>query len=135
MAKTVTPFLMFQGRAEEAMTLYVSLFEGASIEGLMKFPAADLLSGGKVMMATLVLKGQRFRVNDSMVGHQFGFTPSFSIFVECDSVEELDRVFAALGEGGEVLMEADNHGFSPRFGWVQDRFGVSWQLNLGGVSL
>jgi predicted 3-demethylubiquinone-9 3-methyltransferase (glyoxalase superfamily) len=53
-----------------------------------------------------------------------------SIFVECDNEAELDRVFAALGEGGKILMPPGNYGFSTKFGWCNDRFGVSWQINL-----
>ena len=71
-----------------------------------------------------------FRCTDSPPVHDFTFTPSFSIFVDVASAEELDRLFAGLSEGGAVLMPLDEYGFSRRFGWVNDRFGVSWQLNL-----
>ena len=67
---------------------------------------------------------------DSAVSHGFTFTPSMSIFVDCGSAAELERAFAALAAGGAVLMPLENYGFSTRFGWVNDRFGVSWQLNL-----
>jgi predicted 3-demethylubiquinone-9 3-methyltransferase (glyoxalase superfamily) len=67
---------------------------------------------------------------DSPAQHAFSFTPSFSLFVECASEEELDRMFAALLEGGQALMPLGNYGFSRKFGWLNDRFGVSWQLNL-----
>jgi predicted 3-demethylubiquinone-9 3-methyltransferase (glyoxalase superfamily) len=53
-----------------------------------------------------------------------------SLFVDCDSVEELAHLFARLSDGGSVLMPPDDYGFSQRFAWVADRFGVSWQLNL-----
>jgi predicted 3-demethylubiquinone-9 3-methyltransferase (glyoxalase superfamily) len=58
------------------------------------------------------------------------FTPASSTFVDFDSVAELERVFGILSEGCQVLMPLDNYGFSQRFGWLNDRFGVSWQLNL-----
>src|SRR3712207_1814746 len=80
--------------------------------------------------ATFSIAGQQFRCFDSPPVHDFTFTPSFSIWVEAASEEELDRLFAGLSEGGAVLMEVGDHGFSRRFGWVNDRFGVSWQLNL-----
>ena len=67
---------------------------------------------------------------DSHVKHSFTFTPSISIFVECADEIEQQRAFTQLAEGGSVLMPLDNYGFSARFGWVNDRFGVSWQLNL-----
>lgn len=68
---------------------------------------------------------------DSPVKHGFTFTPSISLFVECESAAELDGAFQQLAAGGQVLMPLDDYGFSARFGWATDRFGVSWQLNLG----
>ena len=67
---------------------------------------------------------------DSPAKHAFTFTPSHSFFVECESDAEIERLAAALGAEGKVLMPLDNYGFSRRFSWVSDRFGVSWQLNL-----
>ena len=58
------------------------------------------------------------------------FTPSMSLFVECVGEAEFDRVFAELSSGGAVLMPPNDYGFSTRFAWIDDRFGVSWQLNL-----
>lgn len=62
--------------------------------------------------------------------HAFDFTPSMSLFVEMDDAQALDTAFARLSEGGNVLMPLDDYGFSPRFGWLVDRFGLSWQLSL-----
>ena len=62
--------------------------------------------------------------------HGFTFTPSISLFVECESDTELEEVFGRLSEGGTVLKPVGNYGFSTKFGWVQDSLGVSWQLNL-----
>ncbi|MDT4874148.1 3-demethylubiquinone-9 3-methyltransferase [compost metagenome] len=81
-------------------------------------------------VAVFALAGREFMCSDSPVQHAFSFTPSSSIFVECESAEELERVFGELSRDGEVLMPLDNYGFSRRFGWLNDRFGVSWQLNL-----
>ncbi len=67
-------------------------------------------------------------------GHDFTFTPSISLFVKCDSEEELETLYEKLSEGGEVAMPLDDYGFSTKFGWVQDRFGVSWQLNFGELN-
>jgi predicted 3-demethylubiquinone-9 3-methyltransferase (glyoxalase superfamily) len=64
------------------------------------------------------------------VKHSFTFTPAVSLFVRCDSEEEVSRLCSALAEGGNVLMPVGNYGFSRRFAWVNDRFGVSWQLNF-----
>ena len=76
------------------------------------------------------LRGQTVLVSDSYISHDFTFTPSFSLFVACEDQAEIERLTAALGEGGKTLMPLDNYGFSQQFAWVEDRFGVSWQLNL-----
>jgi predicted 3-demethylubiquinone-9 3-methyltransferase (glyoxalase superfamily) len=68
--------------------------------------------------------------SDSPIKHDFSFTPANSIFVQCETSEQLDGIFGILSSGGRVLMPVDNYGFSSRFGWLNDRFGVSWQLNL-----
>jgi predicted 3-demethylubiquinone-9 3-methyltransferase (glyoxalase superfamily) len=67
---------------------------------------------------------------DSPIKHNFTFTPAVSLFGECEEESELDAAFARLAQGGQVLMPLDNYGFSKKFGWTNDRFGVSWQLNL-----
>jgi predicted 3-demethylubiquinone-9 3-methyltransferase (glyoxalase superfamily) len=64
------------------------------------------------------------------VQHKFSFTPSMSFFVECESVEEIVRLYNTFLEGGKALMPLDNYGFSKKFGWVSDKFGVTWQFNL-----
>jgi predicted 3-demethylubiquinone-9 3-methyltransferase (glyoxalase superfamily) len=82
------------------------------------------------MTAVFTLAGQRLMCSDSFVQHQFSFTPSVSLFVDCADEAELDRLYAALSEKGGVLMPLGEYGFSRKFGWVNDRFGVSWQVNL-----
>ena len=67
---------------------------------------------------------------DSPIAHAFTFTPTFSLFVDCDSEAELHRIHDALVVGGATLMPLGDYGFSRRFAWISDRFGVSWQLNL-----
>jgi predicted 3-demethylubiquinone-9 3-methyltransferase (glyoxalase superfamily) len=127
----VTPFLMFQdGKAEEAMTFYTSLIEDSAITNIVRYGANESGDEGTVMQATFTLKGQEFMCIDSNVIHQFSFTPSFSIFVTCNTEEELDNIYQKLNEGGQALMPLGDYGFSKKFGWLNDRFGVSWQLNL-----
>jgi predicted 3-demethylubiquinone-9 3-methyltransferase (glyoxalase superfamily) len=130
MAKTITPFLMFEGNAEAAMNFYVSLFPGSSIRSIERFGAQGPGKEGSVMTGVLDLKGQPIMFLDSPVKHAFTFTPASSLFVECENVEEIDRLFAALSDGGKVLMGLDAYPFARRFAWVKDRFGVSWQLRL-----
>ncbi|WP_040205947.1 VOC family protein [Neobacillus jeddahensis] len=127
----VIPFLMFQdGKAEEAMSFYTSLIEDSEITSIARYGANEAGEEGTVFQATFSLKGQEFFCIDSHVKHQFSFTPSFSIYVTCDSEEELDNLFQKLSEGGQALMPLGNYGFSKKFGWLNDRFGVSWQLTL-----
>lgn len=122
--------LMFEGGAEEAMQLYVSLFEGSRIEGIERYGPGEQGAEGTVKRAELTLGGWLVSCADSPVSHDFTFTPSASLFVDCESEAELEELFARLGAGGQVLMPLDDYGFSRRFGWLNDRFGVSWQLNL-----
>lgn len=126
----ITTFLMFEGRAEEAMTFYVSLFDDAEVVAVTRYGAGQQGAEGSVQHATFTLAGQQFMCIDSPAQHEFGFTPAMSLFVQCDSAEELERLYGALAEGGRELMPLGEYGFSARFGWVDDRFGVSWQLNL-----
>jgi predicted 3-demethylubiquinone-9 3-methyltransferase (glyoxalase superfamily) len=73
---------------------------------------------------------QEFLCIDSPAKHVFTFTPLICSFVDCESEAELEGVFAQLSAGGAVLLPMANYGFSTKFGWTCDRFGVSWQLNL-----
>jgi predicted 3-demethylubiquinone-9 3-methyltransferase (glyoxalase superfamily) len=130
MPAQVTPFLMFTGDAEQAMELYTSLFDDARVLTLTRWEAGGQGAEGTVQQATFSIAGQVFRCFDSPPVHDFTFTPSFSIFVDVASAEELDRLFAGLSDGGTVLMPLDDYGFSRRYGWLNDRFGVSWQLDL-----
>ena len=124
MITAAAPFLMFQGRCEEALTFYAATLPGCRIVSLDRKP------DGTVAMARLSIGGLEILANDSPPVHDFDFTPSTSTFVTVDSADEVDRLTAALGEDGKVLMPANDYGFSRRFGWAQDRFGVSWQINL-----
>jgi predicted 3-demethylubiquinone-9 3-methyltransferase (glyoxalase superfamily) len=121
---------MFEGKAEEAMTFYVSLFKGSQVTRIEKYGPGGPGAEGSVKKAEFTLAGHHMACIDSPMKHAFTFTPSTSLFVECEDEAELDRAFAALSEGGSVLMPRGNYGFSTKFAWLNDRFGVSWQLNL-----
>ena len=82
------------------------------------------------MKADFTIAGQSVICIDSPVKHEFTFTPSLSFFVECQSEDEIDGLFAALAQDGVALMPSGNYGFSRKFAWLNDRFGVSWRLNL-----
>lgn len=130
MAQDVSTFLMFAGRAEEAMNFYVSLFRGAQVTRIERYGPGEPGQEGTVKKADFTLAGHRLSCIDSPIQHDFTFTPAISLFVHCEDEAELDRVFAALSADGVLLMPPGNYGFSRKFTWVQDRFGVSWQLNL-----
>jgi predicted 3-demethylubiquinone-9 3-methyltransferase (glyoxalase superfamily) len=130
MARSVTPFLMFEGAAEEAMMFYVSLFPRSEIRQIERYGARGPGANGSIKRADFTVAGQDMICIDSPAHHAFGFTPSVSLFVDCDSEAELETAFGQLSERGMVLMPLGDYGFSKKFGWVNDRFGVSWQLNL-----
>lgn len=128
--KSATPFLMFQGHAEEAMNHYISIIEDSEITSITRYGPNQPGAEGSVMHAIFSLKGQTFMCIDSNVKHDFTFTPSFSIYLTCESEAEIEKVYGALIDGGGAMMPLDNYGFSQKFGWIADKFGVSWQLNL-----
>jgi predicted 3-demethylubiquinone-9 3-methyltransferase (glyoxalase superfamily) len=130
MARDVATQLMFEGAAEEAMNFYVSLFRGSEVQRIERYGPGEQGKEGSVRRAVFTLGGHHLSCIDSPIHHGFTFTPSLSLFVDCDDEAELDGAFQKLSAGGTVLMPLGNYGFSKKFGWVQDRFGVSWQLNL-----
>ena len=99
---------------------------------MTKSAANSTVAGPKVSIVSTThnQEGYARQAFDSFVAHDFSFTPSFSIWIETETEDEIERLFAALGDGGTQLMPLDDYGFSRRFGWVNDRYGVSWQLNL-----
>ncbi len=126
-----TPFLMFQnGAAQAAIDFYVANIAGSRIVSIDRFGPDGPGPEGTIQRALLEIGGQAVMAHDSFIAHGFDFTPSFSFFLDCDREEETERLFGALGEGGQVLMPLDHYGWSRRFGWVSDRFGISWQINL-----
>jgi predicted 3-demethylubiquinone-9 3-methyltransferase (glyoxalase superfamily) len=130
MVGSVKPFLMFQGNAEAAMNFYVSLFPGAEIIDIVRYGPGEAGPEGTVMKALFAIAGQTLMCIDSPVKHEFSFTPAMSLFVDCSSEEEIRRLAAALSEGGAILMPLADYGFSRQFAWLNDKYGVSWQVNL-----
>ena len=128
MATNIRTHLTFDGTAEAAMNFYVNLFPRSEVIKVFYYDEGE--SKGKIHQAFFTLGGREFICIDTPIKHDWGFTPAISIFVDCESEEELERLYSALAADGKILMPLDNWGFSQRFGWVSDRFGVSWQLNL-----
>jgi predicted 3-demethylubiquinone-9 3-methyltransferase (glyoxalase superfamily) len=126
----ITNLLMFDGNAEEAMSFYISLFKESAIINITRYGASEAGAEGTVQHATFSLNGQQFMCINSNVKHGFSFTPAMSLYVNCETEEESDGLFAKLSEGGQVFMPLAAYPFSEKFGWLSDKFGVSWQLNL-----
>lgn len=130
MAEQITTFLMFDGEAEAAMEFYVSLFENSAITSVKRYAPGEPGRPGSVVRANFSLAGQTFMCIDSPVELAFDFAPSMSLFVTCNSDQEIENLFTRLSAGGRVMMPLDSYPFSAKFAWLSDRFGVSWQLSL-----
>ena len=130
--QTITTFLTFFGRAEEAMTLYTSLFDNSRVLSIQRWGPNEAGTEGNVMHATFALNGQQFMCSDSPPVHDWTFTPAISLYVGCRSEAEIGRLYEGLSQGGLVFMPLAAYPFSEKFAWVADRYGVSWQLALEG---
>jgi predicted 3-demethylubiquinone-9 3-methyltransferase (glyoxalase superfamily) len=131
MEKQITTFLTFQeNNAEEAMNFYVGLFDNSKIIELQRYGGGGPAKEGSILIAKFELNGKQFICSDSFVKHQWTFSPAISMYVECRTEDELGKLFNNLSDNGNVYMPLDNYGFSKKFGWVGDKFGVTWQLNL-----
>lgn len=126
----VVPLLMFTGDAEEAMRFYASIFFPARIERIERYGPGEQGIEETVKHATLRVGDRTIHFIDSPAVHQFTFTPSISLAVRGASVAAVDGIFTRLSEGGTILMPLDRYPFSERFGWVTDRFGISWQVAI-----
>lgn len=131
MNQKITPFLWFDNQAEEAMNFYVSIFKNAGVLSVSRYGEGGYGDAGTVMTASFRIAGHEFTALNG--GPFFTFTPAVSYFVKCENEHEVDDLWAKLGEGGSALMELDKYPFSDRYGWLVDRFGVSWQVSLAGT--
>lgn len=129
-SQKIYTFLMFSGKAEEAMKLYTSCFDRSEIVNIARYGANEAGKEGTVFLAKFSLHGQFFMCIDSNIEHAFTFTPAISLYVKCDTEDEIDRVFTKLSQDGKVLMPLTTYPFSEKFGWLEDQYGVSWQLTL-----
>src|SRR5512141_1349849 len=129
----IVPCLWFDAQAEDAARLYTSVFPSGHVTAVARYPEpSDNPSGkprGSVLTVEFEVARQRFTALNG--GPEFGPNPSISFFVQVDSIEEADRLFSALTEGGEVLMPLGAYPWSPRYGWTADRYGISWQVMAG----
>ena len=112
----ITPFLWFNGQAEEAMNLYTTVFKNSKVGEVRRCGDGGPGPKGSVMSATFEIEGQQFIALNG--GPQFTFSPAISFFVSCETQEEVDALWEKLSEGGK----------KDRCGWLRDKFGVSWQI-------
>ena len=112
----ITPFLWFDGKAEEAMNFYVSVFKNSKVGRVSRYGDSGPGPKGSVMSATFTLDGQEFYALNG--GPQYKFTPAISLFVNCETQQEVDELWEKLSEGGR----------KDRCGWLQDKYGLSWQI-------
>ncbi len=124
----ISPFLWFDDQAEEAAHFYTSIFKDSQVNSITHFGNDVPGPKNKVMIADFQLYGTEFMALNG--GPMFSITPAISFFVYCHSEEEIDRLWNQLSKGGKTLMELDRYPFSEKFGWLVDRYGVSWQLNI-----
>ena len=134
MQKTIT-FLMFVGdqcgKAEEAIKFYTSLFENSEVKNIEYFKAGDAHGKeGTVKHCLFTIDGLEYMAIDSPLEHQFTFTPAISIYVKCENENEIDTLFDKLSKNGQVFMPLNKYPFSDKFGWLSDKYGISWHLNL-----
>jgi predicted 3-demethylubiquinone-9 3-methyltransferase (glyoxalase superfamily) len=114
--QTITPFLWFDGKAEEAMNFYVSIFKNSKVGSVSRYGEGGPGPKGSVMSATFQLLGQEFIALNG--GPMFTFSPAISFFVKCETQQEVDELWEKLSEGGE----------KQRCGWLKDKYGLSWQI-------
>jgi predicted 3-demethylubiquinone-9 3-methyltransferase (glyoxalase superfamily) len=112
----ITPFLWFDGKAEEAMNFYVSIFKNSKVLSISRCGDVGHGPKGTVLMGTFELDGQQFHALNG--GPMFKFSPAISFFVNCENQQEIDELWEKLSEGGE----------KQRCGWLKDKYGLSWQI-------
>ena len=113
----ITPFLWFDGKAQEAMDFYTSIFKNSKILSTSRYPEGSPGKAGTLMTGTFQLEGQEFMALNA--GPEFKFTEAISLFVNCETQQEVDDLWAKLtADGGE----------ESQCGWLKDKFGLSWQI-------
>lgn len=137
-----TTFLTFVGvqcgKAEEAINFYTSIFPNSEIKSITKYAEGE--AGGTpdlIKYGVFILNGVEYMVSESNYNHAWSFTPGVSLFVSCISEGEAQTLFERLSSnGGQIMVPLENYkgigdyGFGKKFGWCEDKYGISWQINL-----
>lgn len=132
----IVPHLWFDKNADEAVKFYTSLFENSSVGLISHYGKAGFeyhkMPEGSVMTIDFELMGLPFVALNG--GHTIKFTDAISLFLYCESEERIEKFYSALTDGGSVLMPLDKYDWSPKYAWVKDKFGVSWQLDVEKIN-
>jgi len=132
----ITPFLWFDNNAEEAVNFYTSLFSDSKILTITRYDETGAKASGQkagsAMTVEFKLEGQNFTALNG--GPHFKLNQSTSFFVYCESDEKIEKIYNKLSEGGQILFPLDKYDWSPRYAWVIDRFGLSWQLDVDKIN-
>jgi predicted 3-demethylubiquinone-9 3-methyltransferase (glyoxalase superfamily) len=132
----ITPFLWFANNAEEAVNFYASIFRSSKIGNIARYDEAGAAASGRpkgsVMTAAFQLNGKDFVALNG--GPHFKFNESISLFVYCVSEENIDLLYEKLSAGGTALMPLGQYDWSPKYAWVKDKFGLSWQLTVEKIN-
>jgi len=128
----ITTFFMFagevDGKAEEAMKFYTSLFKNSKIVMAVKYGPGE--REGRIVHSEFTLDGQLFMAMDGGREHKSKFSQSTSLYVTCDSEKEIVTLWEKLVDSGKIMMELKSYDFAQKYGWLADRYGISWQLIL-----
>jgi predicted 3-demethylubiquinone-9 3-methyltransferase (glyoxalase superfamily)/uncharacterized protein YndB with AHSA1/START domain len=123
--QSITPFLWFDQEAEDATLFYTSLFPNSKVNSIMR-------NGDVIFTTGFTLAGQSFAALNG--GPMYKINPSISFYTICESEDEIETLWEKLIDGGSALMPLDTYPWSPKYGWLQDRYGLNWQLTLGKVA-
>jgi predicted 3-demethylubiquinone-9 3-methyltransferase (glyoxalase superfamily) len=126
--KAIKTCLWFDHQAPEAAECYSSIFQNGKINNIVRNKSGNQLADDSILTVDFEIAGSKFIGLNG--GPYFSLSPAISFYVDCESIEELDQLWNELSKDGTVLMELGQYPFSEKFGWLNDRFGVSWQINL-----
>ena len=121
------PFITIEQRAQEALDFYSATFPSFVLHSLQHHAEPH---GALIMLATFSIRGQELMISDSPIKHEWGITPGVSFFLDIEEEATLLSLVKKISAKGKVMMPPGNYGFSKQFAWVEDPFGINWQLNV-----
>ena len=132
----ITPFLWFDDNVEEAVNFYTSIFENSKIGKVTRYDESSAAASGRPKGSVLTIAFQLNQQNFVALngGPQFKLNPSTSFFVYCESEGKIKLLYQKLSDGGKVIMPLDKYDWSTKYAWVEDKFGVSWQLDVDKIN-